>query len=204
MGQRHQIYIQLPAKFYFEGNPNNKPARVIGLHHQWLYGHSALSSLQRLLTFISKQGDYGPIGRGQGEEIEVIKAIYACDWTSGYFHGVHDISDETSCIDPREGDNNDGITIVDLSGKAPKYCFMSVHHLEGRHGDKTPVLKPLSAKQYLAAYYSKSDIEEFDQEDQSKVEELLSFFNFEKVLTTAQVRKIFPAMYQAHIVEQEA
>ncbi len=201
MGQRHQIYVKLPATNYGKGNCNNRPSRVIGLHHQWLFGQTALISLARVMSFLGakENAKYCSLrGRGSYEAIEILSALYSIDAATGYYHRVHDISTEDSCQDPRLGDNNDGITIIDLSKDTVKYCFMRLDGLgRGDAADGIPNLKPLSAKKYLAAYYpdfeTNSDPENL--EFNAKNRELVAGFENQKLLTLSEVKKIFPKMF---------
>lgn len=122
MGQRHQIYVKFPDKL-----------GIAGFHHQWLYGATAVQSLARVLAFYVNQEEYGPLikntGYGLKRQAEVIRALYSVDVGSGYWHYVHSFQDQQDdyaerskehtpppeVIDPRNGDNNDGITIIDVS-----------------------------------------------------------------------------------------
>jgi hypothetical protein len=143
MGQRHQVYLYLkPMWEDLKDNPNRKPARVFGIHHQWLYGQTAINSLARMLRMIEKSASDGdkdyhfgqgdPDGYTSGDEAEILAAVYSVDPDSGYYHRVHDlgssietrewtmegekkIEQSAECLDPRCGDNNDGITVIGLS-----------------------------------------------------------------------------------------
>ncbi len=149
MGQRHQIYVVLP-KDHHTGK------RVIGIHHQWLYGHTAARLCERFLTFIlqAKKVDtgssYHPFANFDNPQ-PILEALYSCDAEEGYFHNVCAL--DVECDDPRKGDNNDGITVFDLrrlKGKKGRigYCFAS---LDGHHD--LPELRPLSAREYVRGYY---------------------------------------------------
>ncbi len=63
MGQRHQVYLRLRKIDYGDKNPNNKPETTIGIHHQWLYGQTALRLLNNLMTFWEQTKDdmYPPL-----------------------------------------------------------------------------------------------------------------------------------------------
>lgn len=201
MGQRHQIYVKFPAKL-----------GIAGFHHQWLYGMTAVNSLARVLEFYRNQYEnkYGPFqintGYGLKRQSQVIQAIYSTDVKTGYWHYVHSFQDEqadyaersphhkypSECEDPRLGDNNDGITIIDVSNGDFRYCFMNIAHLEGKAGDQVPKLVPISAREYLLAYYPKflSD---------PNPETLLSLCEIEqhaKLLTLSECKALFPEMYK--------
>jgi hypothetical protein len=230
MGQRHQIYVRLPKKFYNKGNQNNREETTIGIHHQWLYGSTALRQLSNLLTFVKNQTEYSPLGDkgGVGEAMDALVAIYSVDIQHGYFHAVcplwGDEEDGESkvgtpgdeCSDPTKGDNNNGITVIDLSGKEPKYCFMSVGHLEclaeGQDENYTN-FKPMSAEDYLLLHYPDyktkkvcgceyclKDTKLKASHDKQTVEtgkyyqKLIEFFADYKLVTNKDIERIFPAL----------
>jgi hypothetical protein len=225
MGQRHQIYLKLPARFYYEGNCNNRPETVIGIHHQWLYGQKAIKLCSNAMKFIKNQDEYGPLTKTSGvsDAMEALSSIYSLDIESGYYHQTHPLwayKDDrevigevgAECKDPRKGDNNDGITIIDLTGEKPKYCFMSICHLECAEETREYVKNfiPMSAHDYVKAYYPKYEKEtkvkvkghdgktkevdntEFHAESKKIVEFMAQF----EVLTLREVKKIFPAMFK--------
>jgi len=152
MGQRHQIYVALPAAG--SGYGSNRSERVIGIHHQWLYGHTAVHMAKRFLTFVDRaretDGRWHPIVSGFQSPMNILRAIYSSDPDIGYYHDVHDLEGELG--DPRLGDNNDGITVFDLRALPEKrgpisYCFVSFGH------KGLPELVPISARSYCRAYY---------------------------------------------------
>ena len=177
MGQRHQIYLKLPGKNYGKGNPNTRGPIVVGIHHQWLYGKTACEALLRMLNFAQiirdkvtdnsfcgtdylfgqkdKKGHYGSPEQALG----ALASIYSVDAGTGYYHAVHKFRTEEASnhgayykIEPQttpfDGDNNDGVTLLDFTGKEIKYCFMSIGHLEGSlyTSSKAPTGKPISAE----------------------------------------------------------
>lgn len=212
MGQRHQIYLAIEDK---EGG-----TRVLGLHHQWLFGQIALSLLNQFLTFVHKQtaeqhgycqlvedNCYANLDAHK----EIFRALYSTLASEGYWHAVHDLDVELT--NPLLGDNNDGITIIDLRGikkrkhaqltdaryeGLPRYCFMSLCGLEGR-GKQPKVLTPLSAKQYVDHYYPLDATnlpayvnDEFRAENDALVASLERF----PLMTREQVKRLFPKMFE--------
>lgn len=201
MGQRHQIYVKFP-----------KDQGVAGFHHQWLYGMTAIQSLGRVLKFYQKQDEYGPLTERCGYDLlrqsEIIVSLYSTDVETGYWHYVHNLlaQDDLEPIkDPRMGDNNDGITIIDLSKGDFRYCFMSVCHLEGEKNP--PILEPLSARDYLLCYYPKFEKKQgnvihgercqIDLEEHERTLAALKLIEKNaKLLTRKEVKEIFPAMFK--------
>jgi hypothetical protein len=220
MGQRHQIYVKFPgfskAETKKTANPTNGEG-IAGFHHQWLYGMTAINSLARLVEFYKNSDKYSPLkintGYGLKRQSEVVRAIYSVDLKTGYWHYVHnfldgqdDYAEREDChkppseiIDPRMGDNNDGITIVDLSHGDFRYCFMSLHGLEC--GGKVKELSPLSAKEYLFSYYPDFNKGHRNMEIEKKewliaCDSLALIEKETKILTLSEVKKMFPAMFK--------
>jgi hypothetical protein len=224
MGQRHQIYIRMNTK---EG------PKVLGYHHQWLFGKTAVETLIRALTFAKAdaQCNYGVLNRGYDggrDASRAFEAVLSVDVSSGYYHNVYpfqfnpqDESDyeEAALTDPRQGDNNNGITIIDLTGKKPKYCFMSVHHLEcladgeaEKRAETDLVLEPLSASTWLDLHYptnSKHDM--YKSWKGAEVGKNIAYcsslkrkLSKVKVLTRDEVAAIFPKMYGKNVKRKAA
>lgn len=214
MGQRHQIYLRLPAKYYNEGNVNNRDAQTVGLHHQWLYGKTALESLSRALTFFKERLSdkfykedpfFNP-----AVAAKALQCLYSVNPATGYFHNTHILRESNDdegwssggkegwhpeCQAPENGDNNDGITVIDISGDKIRYAFVSIGHIEGE-GKQPAVGKPLTAKEYFDHYYpAKTRNEKSDLDDLKWFAEgdaLAEFIDSFELLTTAELKKIFP------------
>jgi len=234
VGQRHQIYVKFPGY-------DQKENAVAGFHHQWLYGMTAVESLARVVKFYinSRKDDkeYGPLscntGYGLKRQAEVIRALYSVDVETGYWHFVHNLLDEqkdyaerekdyeppSEVKDPRNGDNNDGITIIDLSNGDFRYCFMNIDHLEGEARSHKAKFKPMTAEEYLLCYYPKflqkqgnkiyedgKDTRKRDKVDQETFDRVTGFLALiekkAKLLTLAECKKIFPAMYKTKTKEK--
>jgi len=213
MGQRHQVYLRLPEVYYNPRNPNNKPVTTIGIHHQWLYGQTALIMLKNFMTFWenTKDDKYSPFVKWRSSDVQgILNGIYSIDYVRGYYHSVHQL-EAGCCLDPRLGDNNDGITIIDVTGENPEYCFMAICGLEGDKSCAVKDLIPLSAHQYVSAYYPHYltettatnfreevvDLKEFHLETKGLIKTLANY----KVLTPKQVQDIFPLMYGRKLLQ---
>jgi len=220
MGQRHQIYVAVPTK--------GKKFEILGFHHQWLYGHTAVTQAARMMEFLSKS-EYTPFKRGHYEfsregMIEIIKAIYSVIPEDGYYHNIHELYQET-CKNPLYGDNNDGITVIDArDNESPGYCFVNIDHLECDEVATQPEkLIPLSGEDYLRLYYPYWDYVLENQELPKKkrlpywlkdvvVSEAVEVAEFiaqknarisvfgGKVLTLDVLQELFPAMYEKDAV----
>lgn len=221
MGQRHQIYVRLPKKFYNKNNVNNLPERTIGIHHQWLYGQTAGRQLANLLKFVMNQDtEYGPFKIGD-YAMDALKALYSTDIESGYFNQVHPLDDDDCknwCENPMLGDNNNGITVIDLTEDKPKYCFMSLHHLEcldESQEENYESLEPMSFEKYLELHYpkfrtdktcscetckAKKDKKVIAEHKKSAIDfhaknkELVKFLSQFEILTKKDIKRIFPKL----------
>lgn len=213
MGQRHQVYYRLPREFFFEGNCNNRPERNIGFHVQWSYGTLPVRNVLRVFDWLRKAGRDAHMGTAKwsmpyslnGDLIYVQSFDAVAGNVSRYYPlGKVDSAygddqergnaeDQSICDDPRNGDNNDGITVIDLcpvaKGKPPTYAFVSIDGLDAagiRDCAKAGV--PLSAAQYMAAYYpAGSDNMPKD------IGQLIDAMAQYKVMSAARLRTIFPA-----------
>lgn len=94
------------------------------------------------------------------------------------------------------GDNNDGITLIDTIEN--KYCFMNIGYKEDDEENHSVSIYepnvPLTAKQYLEAYYPKSD--SATQDDDLDNFKLITRFNRYKLMTKGDVKKMFPKMFK--------
>lgn len=207
MGQRHQVYLRLPSTHYQEGNQNNRPEITVGLHHQWLYGKTAIQLLGNALNYAEKTGEYHPWRKSLYKEdaVQCLAAIYSLDQNDGYFHRVHTDLD-AECEDPRLGDNNDGITVIDLTGPIPSYCFVSLGGIECSEvrRNKIKSLSPMPAMQYLDAYYPNFDFpshwdDRVTSEDRINLKmeclALLDRVSKFPVISKKRLKEIFPKMY---------
>lgn len=207
MGQRHQVYLRLPKVYYNPRNCNNKPATTIGLHHQWLYGQTALILLNNFMMFWenTKDNKYSPLVKWDESEVQtILNSLYSVDHTRGYYHRVHVLNAEC-CSDPRLGDNNDGITIIDLTDEKPRYSFMAICGLEGENRAAVKDFTPLSAHEYVSSYYPHYQTKTTTTGDRGNVvdktkfhaetKELVKTLSKYQVLTIEQVRNMFPQMF---------
>ena len=107
-------------------------------------------------------------------------------------------------------DNNDGITIIDVTDpESPAYCFVSICGLEGEDRSSIPVMTPLSATQYLRCYYPevrKDDSEtsqaddpvvvvDDDEESEHLVLNTLRPFESVRMITIDMLTEAWPGEY---------
>lgn len=232
MGQRHQIFLKIynPVKSSnnkLKGEELSKAKKMFGtstytilaLHHQWLYGQSAVVNVKNMLDitresensyhnpftkdfvmysideFIEKammmlQVQPNPLHpRGIGIE-RLIFLNKECFDCDGKYVPSWDMREDFTL-----GDNNDGITIVDTISR--KYCMINIFTYDVSdklEEDYTgiynlPSMTPCSAMEYAEAYYP-------DEESNKEICDLLSE---NKVLTLEEVKKLFPKCYKENV-----
>lgn len=187
MGQRHQVWVRTKHRYTEE-------RRIIGIHHQWLFGETAIILLRNLLKFHQKNliSQFGSprVFQSKYDEQEALVAVYSIDLSIGYFHHVDELCEPES---PQYYDNNDGITIVDLSLKKPKYCLMAINGLVcfDSQAYKVQDFVPLSAQEYLSLYYPNYLEDEKEFAIALKAIKDLSKYS---VLSPQEVRDIFPEL----------
>lgn len=174
MGQRHQLFIIARILGRYRG--------LAALHHQWSYGSGAVARCSRLLEVFQAPENRIPIqqellgARSRDEAFWNQKFDYAqddyarrvapfpfistalilggsFDPDKGKHSRVHPLDFNTPFD---EGDNNDGVTIIDITEQAhPRYCFVFFNDIERDYEDDNDWAKlrtPLSASSYLEVY----------------------------------------------------
>ncbi|KAJ7699973.1 hypothetical protein B0H17DRAFT_271998 [Mycena rosella] len=219
MGQRHQVFIVARVVARNETVPRY---RCVGAyHHQWCYGRLPLMATKRFFTLI-KQKDNAEIIK---EEIRAIQGKYdsgeklpkapcpyslfllasawCVDLENRYASGG---SFENGMLDAwmgsTEGDNNDGITVIDITEPTdPSYCFVSTFGLEAAVNVEGRV--PLSAEQYARAYYpvpkgtkkEESGVKETEEDVQKKIDSL----RHERMMTLDVLVEAWPREYRPSV-----
>ncbi|KAF6232196.1 hypothetical protein HO173_009579 [Letharia columbiana] len=172
MGQRHQLFVIASI--------NARYRTLCAIHHQWLYGHTALRRCLGTLQIFADPANRIPL------EQELIAAQRQDDdfWTppedgfheknvhvpfpfiatclitgasfgpdDGYYHPV---LVENFYMAYDEGDNNNGITVFDITEPSNvRYCFVDFYGMESERS--VQLMAPLTARIYLEAYYDLSD-----------------------------------------------
>ncbi|KAL6720296.1 hypothetical protein ACLMJK_002217 [Lecanora helva] len=195
MGQRHQLFVI--AKI------NGRYRNLCVIHHQWLYGHTALRRCLDALNIFSNATNRMPIQQelisaaahdeefwGTCSDAIPFPFILSCLVTGasfnveGYYYGILVEDFQTAY---NQGDNNNGITIFDISDlDNVRYCFVDYHGMESER--EVSLMTPLSARTYLEAYYELDD---------PKCEEmgllpLLDKFKGRSIITGAALQDTWP------------
>ncbi|KAI4101025.1 MAG: hypothetical protein LQ339_005253 [Xanthoria mediterranea] len=165
MGQRHQLFVVARVR--------DRYRTLAVVHRQWLFEMGPIERCLRLIHIFEADPNQIPIKQ------EIRAACNKDDdfWTMatcllvgssfepeiGYQHRVHSLAFNVTL----DGiDNNDGITIIDISDtKNIKYCFA---FLDGWHRKG---LKPQSAGGYLARYEMDPDEDSDEDEDVEEEDE---------------------------------
>ena len=211
MGQRHQIYVRMPPKFYNKDNPNNRLSQTVGIHHQWLYGITALKLLRNFLTFAQNDLPEPFSNLKTCGSVDMVKAAYTMIPKEGYYCTPHILENE--CEDPRNGDNNDGVTVIDIEDGNIAYCFLSLDTLETIQDKFKNTRKgyvdfyPVSAERWFDMTIENSDWVNFKNsatiKEKQELDDLRSFFKGIPILTTERLIEIFPSMKDNLLLGQE-
>lgn len=230
-------FANTESKASLEKEFGKEDTTMLVFHNQWLYGLSALGNALNVLKFASqftvkekttKDGNGGYsnpmcpkyissyLFKGVEKWVNTIAFIMnynpvSTSWRDAGVDSSFYIGKEDTGIrnDFTMGDNNDGITIIDTINN--KYCFMNIFDFEydvERHGIYSlPVLQPVDARRYAAAYYgetietcSTNQLDESNQEANEKVviqhaktnAKLAKKFSKFEVLTIPEIKAMFP------------
>jgi len=208
---------------------------VLAYHHQWLYGRSAAFNAHKMMqlaqafkgheedryrhpmairfefwtyaTKVEEIGEYYKYYMGIISDSKFPRGI-------GYENFIFLNPDDPQMREHFDaGDNNDGITIIDMVNK--KYCLMNIYENDDQvHQDvrDLPQLKPVSAVDYVRAYYP-DKVEGFNDyvkksrfgndskkmydatlENKKILREIEKMFEGMEVMTLEEVKEIFPKM----------
>ena len=224
MGQRHQLFLKVnnpvKNKRNYSSDEDKKLMRkifgsgkhtIIALHHQWLYGRSAVSVINHILnvTNTDTMNEYNnPFGESYmigslDEYITDIMMLLQVQTDPRFPRGIG-IERMTflnsECIDDGKydsrwdmrlyfniGDNNDGISIIDTIER--KYCLMNISSQEigNTSVSNLPSMIPCSAEDYVHSYYP--------QQEHIR-DNILSCSALKKypILSIKEVSKMFPKM----------
>jgi hypothetical protein len=176
MGQRHQLFVIAKIANRYRG--------LAVFHHQWLYGAAALKRCLGLLAIFSASPNRLPIQ----QELAAARRYDEDFWTKPRSYNESEVpfpfistclllgasfdakegNNATLILEPFNmafdgGDNNDGITVIDITNLSHvRYCFIiwDKHYDRGEEQLSVPRMTPLSGPTYLGAYY--------DAEERSK------------------------------------
>ncbi|THH20556.1 hypothetical protein EW146_g830 [Bondarzewia mesenterica] len=217
MGQRHQVYVVARVRST-NATLADAPAKyrcIVALHHQWCYGRLPLLATRRFLTLV-KFPENAEIIRWEldhiqdkGEEKNKNKKnkkntlcpytafLLSTSWTASLADPENPYASSSFLFNPNMGsanmDNNDGITVIDISDPlSPAYCYVK----------RLPGGRPLTAKKYCRSYYPEPDPEELAKSDEQEraieehVAEVIASLDGEKVLEHRVLAETWPLEYR--------
>ena len=197
---------------------------VLALHHQWLYGRSAVVNVKNMLD-ITRPSDNvykNPFAKdcivyNLDEWINQVMMMVQVQTNPLHPRGIgieNMLFLNGECIDEENkynkawdirkdftiGDNNDGVTIIDTIKR--KYCMMNIftYDLDLEDGEEPegiyalPSMTPCSALEYATAYYNGED----DFEDNILVCDLLSET---EILSLSEVKNLFPKSFKGIVAQ---
>jgi len=196
MGQRHQFFVIAKVGTRYRG--------LAVVHHQWLYGANALKACLRLLKIFQATANRLALQHELRwaktlkeeywsttvEDIVPFPFIHTCltvgtsfDPASGSYHMVHKMPFN---LPFNGGDNNNGITILDISNLEDiRYAFVDFQGMESAR--PVQLMTPLSARQYLNAYY-----EENSEEYERSFRKLLRDFENRSIIKVDSLDSAWP------------
>lgn len=187
MGQRHQLFVIAKIAGRYR--------TLCVIHHQWLYGATALKCCLQLGKIFQAEENRIPLqqeliaARSKDESFWCQKVDYRSSSRYSFpyiltclIHGAsfsakrgyyHQVQVEPFNLEFDGGDNNNGITILDITElNSVRYCFVDFQGMESAR--EVQLMSPLSAADYLWAYYDKDDSKSQEQFG-TLVEELMAW-----------------------------
>ncbi|CAG9976206.1 unnamed protein product [Clonostachys byssicola] len=179
MGQHHQLFVIAKAGRHYRS--------LAAVHHQWLYGMTALRQCLQLLEIFGHSENRLALQ----QELRFAEAYYRnkgapsqqppeLQWADR--GGICPFPFITTCLmmgtsfnqelaqasavheEPfgmgfDQGDNNDGITVIDITDlENVKYCFVNFTDDYQQEGEThSPLYQPLTGWQYVKTYYPEDD-----------------------------------------------
>ncbi|KIY67804.1 hypothetical protein CYLTODRAFT_490290 [Cylindrobasidium torrendii FP15055 ss-10] len=218
MGQRHQAFAI--AKVVPHGGGRAYYRCVAAWHHQWCYGRLPLHAANQFCQLLRQQDNAsivlheiaainGKYGRyGKKPEIVETPCMYLA-WLLGqawnidldieaqgrpYFSGTSfDNALLPASTSSGDEDNNDGITIVDVTDPThPSYCFVAPGYIEAV--EEVDNWVPLSAEEYVRAYYPAGKLDPKVEED---VVQTIARLDGTPVLSINALAEAWPHEYEA-------
>jgi hypothetical protein len=172
MGQRAQIIFNVPAKYYNEGNPNNRERHLVVYHNQWLYGISfvkyaaklveGLNSLlqdkdvillgEELIERSVNHANYHDILNVHRTHLESPEYNYNKNYTM--YNDL--LSGYGNIAFLKQFDNNNGYIYIEITDDK-KVCYGLLNGLED-----ADEIKPRTAAEYIGLFYSGETLKEME------------------------------------------
>ena len=192
--------------------------RVVGLSHGWSYGMTLSEAAAKLVTYCNNK-TFRFMNSDLKQDFErsavtLVNSVYAVNHVVGSMMMTRTM-DRTCVADPRLDNNDHGSFVIDITdcwqgGGMAKYAFLQIVPLEDKRWVDVPVLRPLTAAQYLDVYYGPDRIND-ESDDPGRIsyirdecERIKQSFATAKLMTDDEVRSWFPKMFDGKSLKRRA
>lgn len=177
MGRRFQAY------YIYKGEDNK--INKVGFHMQVCCGDDTICLLEQVLLFSEKYCKYklnvliNPKYDFYNKSINLLESLTGVIHRTGVFLYPHKLSDDI-CSNPLIADNDEGIFIVDLREKRPKYSLMN---------GSFQIVSPL---EYFNMYRN-----EYTDKDEilKEIPDIINNIEKFQELSIDEIKYLFPEMY---------
>ncbi|KAJ3546633.1 hypothetical protein NMY22_g1976 [Coprinellus aureogranulatus] len=219
MGQRNQLF--LVARVCPNPGKRKEHRCVAAFHHQWCYGKLPLRCVSRFrdlarvkanADLIQRDLDRYHLGVERSSEIPcpyisfLASTAFSMDierrYGEPYVSGIRYLP----VFGSMDGDNNDGITVIDISTPSNlSYCFVSTSGLEAAKENNVPRCIPLTASQFLRAYYP-INLDPLANRQEAEVYNAMSIKNLDSmpILRLDVLNGTWPGVYSQRIIDSYA
>jgi len=180
MGQRFQMFVK---------TQNRDGEETIAIHHQWLYGATAVQQLRNILEFNFKASVNYKLGSKESylssnEVNSIVLNLASTNAKEGYYHNVISLNAEAKeypdSLNPDYQDNNDGQFFIDFTVKGKPKVGFTYPFSRDTYEDDGEVIQGfdkwqiMGAREYFALYYSQKEI---DKATENNNKDDIAFFN---------------------------
>ena len=190
---------------------------MLAIHHQWLYGRSAIYNINHIFNITDNVNEYtNPFSENysfNSLDVYIKEVMMLLQVQTNPLHprgtGIErmiflnsESIDENGKYDSKwdmrlnftNGDNNDGVSIIDTIER--KYCLMNISSQDLEYTNSVyilPSMTPCSALEYVSAYYPRK----VDTRGNIQTCNQLKSYG---ILTIKEVGKMFPKMNLLELV----
>ncbi|KDQ52047.1 hypothetical protein JAAARDRAFT_198697 [Jaapia argillacea MUCL 33604] len=228
MGQRHQVFAIARLRRH-GATPNTPPAYrcVAAYHHEWCCGRLPARAMHRLINLVKLpsnaeviQGELRAIdglygGWGEAPMIPespcpFVAAILGLAWSvdledvkQPYGSGIGLENDVLPAdMGSSNGLNNDGISVIDITDPlAPSYCFVNIGGMDSDRD--TPHWAPLTAEEYVRAYYPLPSPHTSPSAMEESVQSTINSLQGEKLIELRHLAEAWPSEYEDILKQRE-
>jgi hypothetical protein len=148
--------------------------KTVAIHHQWLYGATAVQQLRNILEYNFNASDTYKLGNKESylsadDVNSIVLNLASTNAKEGYYHNVISLNAEAQewkeALNPDDQDNNDGQFFIDFTVKGkPKVCFTHPFSRETYEDEGDVILgfnkwQLMGAREYFGLYYTDKDMD---------------------------------------------